>query len=84
MEELSAEWNHLKETAKSKQMRLLQANKAAEFVNNVDEIIHWLKDADEVLRNDDLGKDVESVIVLLKKHASIERYYIPIRTYIYR
>merc|ERR1719362_2814759 len=62
MEELSADWNHLRETAKSKQIRLLQANKAVEFVNSVDEIVHWLKEADEVLRNDDLGKDVESVI----------------------
>ncbi len=72
MEELTAEWNHLKETAKIKQTRLQQANKAVEFINNVDEIIHWLKEADEVLRNDDLGKDVESVLALLKKHANVE------------
>ena len=72
LEELSAEWNHLKETAKLKQNRLLQANKAVEFVNNLDEIINWLKEADEILRNDDLGKDVESVLVLLKKHSNVE------------
>ena len=72
MEELAADWNHLKETAKSKQMRLMQANKAVEFVNNVDEITHWLKEAEEVLRNDDLGKDVESVMALLKKHSNVE------------
>lgn len=71
-EELTAEWNHLKETAKVKQMRLLQANKAVEFNNNVEEIIHWLKEAEEILRSDDLGKDVESVLALLKKHANVE------------
>ena len=72
LEELSAEWNHLKETAKLKQNRLMQANKAVEFVNNLDEIIHWLKEADEIVRNDDLGKDVESVMALLKKHNHVE------------
>ena len=72
LEELSAEWNHLKETAKLKQNRLLQANKAVEFVNNLDEIINWLQEADEILRNDDLGKDVESVLALLKKHSNVE------------
>ena len=72
LEELSAEWNHLKETAKLKQNRLMQANKAVEFVNNLDEIINWLKEADEIVRNDDLGKDVESVMALLKKHNNVE------------
>ena len=72
VEELRDEWNHLKETAKVKHMRLEQANKAVEFVNNVDEITNWLQEADEILRNDDLGKDVESVQALLKKHSNIE------------
>lgn len=72
VEELGADWSHLKETVKLKHMRLEQANKAVEFVNNVDEIINWLKEAEEILRNDDLGKDVESVNTLLKKHANIE------------
>ena len=72
VEELRAEWNHLQETAKVKHLRLEQANKAVEFVNNVDEITNWLQEADEILRNDDLGKDVESVQALLKKQNNIE------------
>lgn len=72
VEDLATEWAHLKETTKVKRLRLTQANKAVEFINGVDEIIHWLKEADEVVRNDDLGKDVESVNALLKKHANIE------------
>ena len=38
----------------------------------MDEIINWLQEADEILRNDDLGKDVESVLALLKKHSNVE------------
>ena len=72
VEELRAEWNHLQETAKVKHLRLEQANKAVEFVNNVDEITNWLQEVDEILRNDDLGKDVESVQALLKKQNNIE------------
>ena len=72
VEELRTEWNHLQETAKAKHLRLEQANKAVEFVNNVDEITNYLQEVDEILRNDDLGKDVESVQALLKKHSNIE------------
>ncbi len=72
VDDLRAEWIHLNETTKLKRNRLEQANRAVEHINNVDEVVHWLKEADDVLRNDDLGKDVESVNALLKKHSNVE------------
>ena len=72
VDDLKEEWKHLNETMRSKRVRLEQANRAVDFINSVDEVVAWMTEAEEVLKSDDLGKDVESVKALLKKHAALE------------
>ena len=62
----------MNETARAKRVRLEQADRAVDFINGVDEVTHWMAEAEEVLKSDDLGKDVESVKALLKKHSALE------------
>ncbi len=57
---------------KSKRIRLEQAKKAVEFINSIDEVSAWMNEAEDVLKSDDLGKDVETAKALLKKQAALE------------
>lgn len=41
-------------------------------MNSIDEVNTWMAEAEETLRGDDLGKDVESTTALIKKIASVE------------
>ena len=72
VDDIKEEWKHLNETMKAKRVRLEQANKAVDFMNSVDEVKLWMNEAEDLLQSDDLGKDVESVNALLKKHATLE------------
>lgn len=69
---MKEEWKHLISTMKAKRVRLEQASKAVDFINAVDEIEFCLKEAEDQLQSDDLGKDVENVKSLIKKEAVLE------------
>ena len=60
------------ETMKTKKIRLEQARKAVDFINAIDEVNAWMAEAEETLRNDDFGKDVETAKSMLKKQSSLE------------
>ena len=72
VDDLKEEWKHLNETMRLKRVRLEQANKAVDFIHAVDEVCAWMSEAEDILRSDDLGKDVESVKALLKKQSTLE------------
>jgi hypothetical protein len=57
---------------KTKKMRLQQAKKAGEFMSSIDEANAWMAEAEESVKSDDLGKDVETAKALLKKQATLE------------
>jgi hypothetical protein len=57
---------------KTKKIRLEQAKKAVEFINSIEEVSAWMSEAEDVLKSDDLGKDVETAKALLKKQATLE------------
>ena len=57
---------------KTKKIRLEQARKAVDFINGIDEVNAWMNEADEILKNDDFGKDVETAKSMLKKQATLE------------
>ena len=57
---------------KSKRIRLEQAKKAVEFINLIDEVSAWMNEAEDVLNSEDMGKDVETAKMLLKKQATLE------------
>ena len=60
------------ETMKTKKIRLEQARKAVDFINAIDEVSGWMTEAEEILRNDDFGKDVETAKSMLKRQSSLE------------
>lgn len=57
---------------KTKKIRLEQARKAVDFINAIDEVSGWMTEAEEILRNDDFGKDVETAKSMLKRQSSLE------------
>ena len=49
-------------------LRLKEANELHQFLRSVEDELVWMREADALLSNEDIGKDLQSVRFLLKKH----------------
>lgn len=49
------------------------AHEVQRFHRDVDETRDWIREKDDALNNDDLGKDLRSVQALQRKHEGLER-----------
>uniref|UniRef100_A0A3Q3JTU0 Spectrin beta chain n=1 Tax=Monopterus albus TaxID=43700 RepID=A0A3Q3JTU0_MONAL len=72
MEDLQRQWEELENTTRTKAQCLFDANRAELFTQSCSALDVWLKNLESQLHNDDYGKDLTSVNILLKKHQMLE------------
>lgn len=68
LEDLQRQWEELEGTTRTKAQCLFDANRAELFTQSCSALDVWLKNLESQLHNDDYGKDLTSVNILLKKH----------------
>ncbi|XP_072302377.1 spectrin family protein isoform X2 [Eucyclogobius newberryi] len=72
LEDLQKQWEELESTTRTKAQCLFDANRAELFTQSCSALDVWLKNLEGQLQNDDYGKDLTSVNILLKKHQMLE------------
>ncbi|XP_054482562.1 spectrin family protein isoform X3 [Anoplopoma fimbria] len=72
LEDLQRQWEDLEGTTRTKAQCLFDANRAELFTQSCSALDVWLKNLEGQLHNDDYGKDLTSVNILLKKHQMLE------------
>ena len=65
---LEAQWEELKEKSEDKALKLREAIEFQEFRHKIVDIEEWIEETATVLSSDDLGKDLQSIGSLIKKH----------------
>lgn len=68
LEDLQGQWEELESRTRSKDQCLFEAHRAEIFTQSCSALDDWLKNIESQLHNDDYGKDLTSVNILLKKH----------------
>lgn len=68
LQDLQRQWEELEGTTRTKAQCLFDANRAELFTQSCSALDVWLKNLESQLQNDDYGKDLTSVNILLKKH----------------
>ena len=68
LEDLQRQWEELEGTTQTKAQCLFDANRAELFTQSCSALDVWLKNLEGQLHNDEYGKDLTSVNILLKKH----------------
>lgn len=68
LQDLQRQWEELEGTTQTKAQCLFDANRAELFTQSCSALDVWLKNLEGQLQNDDYGKDLTSVNILLKKH----------------
>ncbi|XP_034461840.1 spectrin family protein isoform X1 [Hippoglossus hippoglossus] len=72
LEDLQRQWEELEGTTRTKAQCLFDANRAELFTQSCSALDVWLKNLEGQLHNDEYGKDLTSVNILLKKHQMVE------------
>ncbi|KAJ6217266.1 hypothetical protein RDWZM_008423 [Blomia tropicalis] len=72
LSELDKLMRNLTENTTLKRTRLNEAYHSLQFFRLCDDLELWIKDIDNMLRNEDRGKDLTSIKNLLKKHQLVE------------
>jgi len=93
---LNEKWTSLQQLTQARATQLGSAHEVQRFHRDVDETRDWIREKDDALNNDDLGKDLRSVQALQRKHEGLERdlaalqdkvltlfYFIAICSYVY-
>ncbi|XP_026745926.1 spectrin beta chain, non-erythrocytic 1 isoform X2 [Trichoplusia ni] len=73
VEELENQWRELQDAAKLRRSRLAQAYAARVYLRGLDDFTAWLDDVEAQLLSEDHGKDLASVLALLKRHTRLEQ-----------
>lgn len=69
---ISEQWHHLTEKTTEKSLKLKEANKQRTFNAAIKDLDFWLAEIESLLKNEDVGKDLNSVQNLIKKHQLLE------------
>lgn len=72
LKDLKDLWTLLSEMSTNKGQRLQEAIQKQTFERNVGDLETWIGEVETVLASDDCGKDLKSVLNLLKKHQLLE------------
>ncbi|KAF5401772.1 Spectrin alpha chain non-erythrocytic [Paragonimus heterotremus] len=72
IEQLDDTWSKLIDAMTIKKTNLDQANRQQQFVRNVDDVELWLSEVEAQLASDELGRDLNGVINVQKKHNLLE------------
>jgi spectrin alpha len=65
---LEEQWARLKEKSLEKTQKLKEANQEQQFTEGIKDLYFWCQEVEAKLAADDLGSDMASVELLLKKH----------------
>ena len=72
IESISEQWEVLSQKTTEKSMRLKEANRQRTFIAAVKDLDFWLGEVESLLNTEDVGKDLASVLNLMKKHQLVE------------
>lgn len=70
---MNEKWTSLQQLTQARATQLGSAHEVQRFHRDVDETRDWIREKDDALNNDDLGKDLRSVQALQRKHEGLER-----------
>ncbi|XP_025205987.1 spectrin alpha chain isoform X1 [Melanaphis sacchari] len=73
IQDLNEKWTSLQQLTQARATQLGSAHEVQRFHRDVDETRDWIREKDDALNNDDLGKDLRSVQALQRKHEGLER-----------
>ena len=60
-------WDNLQVKSTEKRKRLEDAQKRERFIHEADEVLAWIADKEAVASSEELGRDLEHVVMLQKK-----------------
>ncbi|KAI2810973.1 Spectrin alpha chain, non-erythrocytic 1 [Blomia tropicalis] len=69
---ITEQWKYLTEKTTEKSVKLKEANKQRTYNAAIKDIDFWLGEVESLLKSDDVGKDLNSVQNLFKKHQLVE------------
>merc|ERR1719245_2226958 len=72
IESISEQWEVLSQKTTEKSMKLKEANRQRTFIAAVKDLDFWLGEVESLLNTDDVGKDLASVLNLMKKHQLVD------------
>jgi spectrin alpha len=72
LQSISEQWSTLSMKTTEKSMKLKEANRQRTFIAAVKDLDFWLGEVESLLNTDDVGKDLASVLNLMKKHQLVE------------
>ncbi|XP_050430131.1 spectrin beta chain, non-erythrocytic 5 isoform X2 [Adelges cooleyi] len=72
LDELETKWWNLQEMSALKKQRLQDAYQALLFNRTLEELEAWTEEVEMQLQSEDHGKDLQSVVNLLKRHSLLE------------
>lgn len=64
---LQGQWEGLLQQAELKRKRLTDAQRREVFVHEADEVLAWISDKKAIASSEELGRDLEHVLMLQKK-----------------
>merc|ERR1719232_641463 len=73
LKSISEQWEILSMKTTEKSMKLKEANRQRTFIAAVKDLDFWLGEVESLLNTDDVGKDLASVLNLMKKHQLVEQ-----------
>lgn len=69
---ITEQWHYLTEKTTEKTLKLKEANKQRTYNAAIKDIDFWLGEVESLLKSEDVGKDLNSVQNLIKKHQLVE------------
>ena len=72
LEFISEQWQVLSMKTTEKSEKLKEANRQRTFIAAIKDLDFWLGEVESLLNTDDVGKDLASVLNLMKKHQLVE------------
>ena len=69
---ITEQWKYLTEKTTEKSVKLKEANKQRSYNAAIKDIDFWLGEVESLLKSEDVGKDLNSVQNLIKKHQLVE------------
>merc|ERR1712051_750968 len=72
LESIAQQWEFLTQKTSEKSMKLKEANRQRTFIAAVKDLDFWLGEVESLLNTDDVGKDLASVLNLMKKHQLVD------------
>ncbi|XP_067682927.1 spectrin beta chain, non-erythrocytic 5-like isoform X3 [Haliotis asinina] len=75
--EINDSWANLNKLKLDKERSLEGASSIELFKSTCDELSEWIKDKNNALMTDDVGKDLKGIGALQRRHANVERELVP-------